>query len=150
MQITILATGKCRDKAMLALEKEYHGRMASPWKVSVRELPEDENKEVEAKGQLAALASLGEVVKVVLDERGELLGSRELAGKFSGWRDGGRRGVAVVIGGANGVNEAVRKQADLVLGLGRLTYPHQLVRVMLAEQVYRVMTILNGHPYHRD
>jgi 23S rRNA (pseudouridine1915-N3)-methyltransferase len=67
-----------------------------------------------------------------------------------GWRDGGRQAVGFVIGGADGLGPALRARADLVLAFGSATWPHQLVRIMLMEQIYRAMTILSGHPYHRD
>ena len=86
---------------------------------------------------------------IVLDERGKNLGSTDLAEKIGGLRDGGRRHLALVIGGPDGLDPALRGEAELVLSFGLLTWPHQLVRVMLAEQLYRITTILAGHPYHR-
>ena len=87
---------------------------------------------------------------VVLDERGETLSSRELADKIRVWQDGGVGTVAFLIGGANGHSDALRRRADLKLSFGRMTLPHMLMRVVLAEQIYRAKTILDGHPYHRD
>jgi len=88
-------------------------------------------------------------VLVALDERGESLDSVTLARRVGDWRDRGRGRVAWVIGGADGLDPALRQRADLVLSFGKLTWPHMLVRAMLAEQLYRVETILAGHPYHR-
>ncbi|HEY4191755.1 MAG TPA: 23S rRNA (pseudouridine(1915)-N(3))-methyltransferase RlmH [Mesorhizobium sp.] len=87
---------------------------------------------------------------ILLDERGKNLSSEDLAGKIGLLRDGGRKAVLVAIGGADGHDASLHKQAELVLSFGALTWPHQLVRVMLAEQLYRVATILAGHPYHRS
>ncbi|MBL6957580.1 MAG: 23S rRNA (pseudouridine(1915)-N(3))-methyltransferase RlmH, partial [Rhodospirillales bacterium] len=87
---------------------------------------------------------------VVLDETGKNLGSRAFAEKLSRWRDDGRRDAAFLIGGADGHDGAVLKAADLVLSFGSLTWPHMLVRGMLAEQLFRAQSILSGHPYHRD
>jgi 23S rRNA (pseudouridine1915-N3)-methyltransferase len=87
---------------------------------------------------------------VLLDERGKNLSSEELAGRIGLFRDNGRRAVLVAIGGADGHDASLRSQADLVVSFGALTWPHQLVRVMLAEQLYRVTTVLAGHPYHRS
>lgn len=87
---------------------------------------------------------------VVLDERGELITSQRFADLLGGWRDQGRGGVAVAIGGADGVDDALRDRADRVLALSRLTWPHLLVRALVAEQLYRAATILGGHPYHRE
>src|SRR6187399_797819 len=86
---------------------------------------------------------------IALDERGRNLASSDLAQKIADMRDGGRRAVAFVIGGPDGLDMAVRHEAETSLSFGLLTWPHQLVRVMLAEQLYRITTILSGHPYHR-
>ena len=87
---------------------------------------------------------------VALDERGRDLTSRDLASTFGRWRDDARTRLAFLIGGPDGHGDAVRARADLLLSFGRMTWPHRLVRVMLAEQLYRAATILAGHPYHRD
>jgi 23S rRNA (pseudouridine1915-N3)-methyltransferase len=87
---------------------------------------------------------------VLLDERGKNLPSEELAGRIGLLRDSGRKAMLVAIGGADGHDASLRDQAELVLSFGALTWPHLLVRVMLAEQLYRVTTILAGHPYHRS
>lgn len=87
---------------------------------------------------------------VLLDERGKNLPSEELAGRVGLLRDNGRKAMLVAIGGADGHDASLRDQAELVVSFGALTWPHQLVRVMLAEQLYRVTTILAGHPYHRS
>lgn len=85
---------------------------------------------------------------IALDERGELATSEALATRIGEWRDTGRD-LAFLIGGADGLDEAIRTRADWRLALGRLTWPHLLVRLLLAEQLYRASTILAGHPYHR-
>ncbi len=85
----------------------------------------------------------------VLDERGKPMSSPEFAAVLAGWRDQGRQDAAFVIGGADGVDPALRGRADLVLSLGRMVWPHMLARAMLAEQLYRATTILAGTPYHR-
>jgi len=76
--------------------------------------------------------------------------SPAFAGKLAGWRDGGRQDVAFVIGGADGIDASLRARADLAVSFGAMVWPHMLVRVMLAEQLYRAATILSGSPYHRD
>ena len=86
---------------------------------------------------------------MALDERGQMLSSPELAQRIADWRDAGRQDLAFVIGGADGLVPALRDRADLALSFGRLVWPHMLVRVMLAEQIYRAATILSGSPYHR-
>ena len=85
----------------------------------------------------------------VLDERGKTLSSPEFAQALAGWRDAGRQDAAFVIGGADGVDPSLRARAGLTLSFGRMVWPHMLVRVMMAEQLYRAATILAGSPYHR-
>ena len=86
---------------------------------------------------------------VAMDERGKSLASPDFAARLGAWRDDGVRDLAFLIGGADGLAEEVRKRADLVLSLGKQTWPHQLVPALLAEQLYRGHAILTGHPYHR-
>lgn len=84
-----------------------------------------------------------------LDERGKLLSSPEFADLLAKWRDGGRQDLAFVIGGADGIDQGLRARADFSISFGRMVWPHMLVRVMLAEQLYRAASILSGAPYHR-
>ena len=86
---------------------------------------------------------------MALDERGEALDSVGFAERLKRWRDAGVRDVAFLIGGADGHGAAVRARAEMLLSLGPMTWPHLMVRGMLAEQLYRASTILAGHPYHR-
>ena len=97
----------------------------------------------------ALLSKASGAVLVVLDERGQNLTSAALAARVAAWRDGGRDGLAWIVGGPDGLDGPVRDRADLLLSFGALTLPHQLVRVLVAEQIYRALTILAGHPYHR-
>lgn len=87
---------------------------------------------------------------VLLDERGKSMGSEAFASDVGRARDDGCGIYALVIGGADGLDQALRAQAALVLAFGAMTWPHQLVRIMAAEQIYRAITILAGHPYHRS
>ena len=86
---------------------------------------------------------------VLLDERGKNLSSEQFAERIASFRDGGQRHLAFAVGGPDGHDPALRDTAALLLSFGALTWPHQLVRIMLAEQLYRAGTILSGHPYHR-
>lgn len=86
---------------------------------------------------------------VVLDETGKDLSSEALAAQLARWRDDGTREIRFLIGAADGHDPATRAGADLLLGFGNATWPHMLVRAMLAEQIYRATTIIAGHPYHR-
>lgn len=92
----------------------------------------------------------GSVTVVTLDEHGSVMGSEDFARKIGRWRDDGAQSVSFVIGGADGLDPAFLKQSALTLSFSPLTWPHQLVRIMLAEQLYRATTILSGHPYHRE
>lgn len=88
-------------------------------------------------------------VTVILDERGENMDSASFAGRLQGWRAEDRPVVVFVVGGADGLAASLRQNAHLRLAFGAATWPHQLVRIMLLEQLYRAVTILAGHPYHR-
>jgi 23S rRNA (pseudouridine1915-N3)-methyltransferase len=85
---------------------------------------------------------------ILLDSRGQLLSSEEFAQQIGRLRDGGTQRLVLAIGPADGWSDAARQRANLLFSLGRITLPHQLARVVLAEQVYRALTILAGHPYH--
>jgi 23S rRNA (pseudouridine1915-N3)-methyltransferase len=93
---------------------------------------------------LAAGAAL-----ILLDERGKSISSEEFANRIATLRDGGRRSMVIAIGGPDGHDPSLRAAAELVLSFGAQTWPHQMVRIMLGEQLYRAATILSGHPYHR-
>jgi 23S rRNA (pseudouridine1915-N3)-methyltransferase len=88
-------------------------------------------------------------VRIALDERGQAWTTRELARRIGEWRDGGRD-LVFAIGSADGLDPSIRGQADVLLSLSALTLPHGLVRVILAEQIFRAVSLLAGHPYHRD
>jgi 23S rRNA (pseudouridine1915-N3)-methyltransferase len=102
-----------------------------------------------AEGALLARAVPAGARIVALDERGRMLPSPDFAAVLARWRDDGAGVAAFVIGGAEGLDPALRDRADLVLSFGPMVWPHRLVRVMLAEQLYRAATILAGGPYHR-
>lgn len=87
---------------------------------------------------------------VLLDERGQALSSTELARRLESWRDGGKRECRFLIGGADGHGDEERSEADMLLSFGPATWPHLLVRGMLAEQLFRATSILANHPYHRE
>ncbi len=86
---------------------------------------------------------------VLLDERGKALDSAGFATLLGSFRDMGKRDLVIAIGGADGLDPSLHARADAVICLGKMTWPHQLVRILIAEQLYRAVTILSGHPYHR-
>lgn len=112
-----------------------------------KDLAVDTRRAREGEALLAAIPAGARIV--ALDERGRAETSEAFAKRLGRWRDDGARTVGFVIGGADGLDDSVRKKADFVLGFGALTWPHMLVRAMLAEQIYRAQSILAGHPYHR-
>ena len=156
MRILFLAVGRLKAPAARALFEDYARRLA--WPVEVREveerrkLPPDRLKAAEADKLLHALAVLedAEIRILALDEAGESLTSTQFAAQLKRWRDDKVRQIVFVIGGAEGLADSILARAHLRLSLGRMTWPHQLVRGLLAEQLYRAQSILAGHPYHRD
>jgi 23S rRNA (pseudouridine1915-N3)-methyltransferase len=152
VKVTIAAIGKAKETSPeTKLYCEYAKRSA--WKISLKEFDikhQDTNtrKSKEAEALLGAVASSSKLV--ALDERGKSTSSREFAQLIAKWQQQGVSSLGFVIGGADGLDEAVRKKADMLLSFGTATWPHMLVRAMLAEQIYRAQTILDNHPYHRD
>lgn len=153
MHILISAIGKMKKKSPEeALMTEYIQK--TRWTVTVKEQEEkralegDQLKVAESELLLSSVPAGAKII--ALDEGGQTLSSRELAGILREWQDGGTGTVAFLIGGANGHADTLKKRADLKLSFGRMTLPHMLMRVVLAEQIYRAKSILDGHPYHRD
>jgi 23S rRNA (pseudouridine1915-N3)-methyltransferase len=135
----IVARGKIGRSPEAELVDRYVKRMS--WPTKLTELPD-------RGGKVPELPANG--VNIVLDERGKPLSSAEFAKKLECWRDEGRREARFLIGAADGHEEEQRKGADLLLSFGAATWPHLLVRAMLAEQLYRATSILANHPYHRE
>ncbi len=158
VRITVLAVGRLKDAAERDLVTRYVDRARSAGRQlgftgpEVVEFAESRaarpaDRKAEEAQDLRQRAADG--VLVVLDERGPYPTSEDFAQRLAGWRDDGRRSAVFVIGGADGLDPALIAAADARVGFGRMTLPHQIVRVLLAEQLYRAMTILSGHPYHR-
>jgi 23S rRNA (pseudouridine1915-N3)-methyltransferase len=135
----IVARGKIGRSPEAELVERYLKRIV--WPTKITELPD-------RGGKVPPLQ--GDSVTIALDERGRSLSSIELAKKLEGWRDGGRREARFLIGAADGHEEEQRRSADLLLSFGAATWPHLLVRAMLAEQLFRATSILANHPYHRE
>lgn len=117
--------------------------------VELRESPAqtgDQRKAAEATELLAKLPDGAALI--ALDERGKAITTPQFSSKLETFKDAGKP-VALIIGGPDGLDGSVRQRADLVISFGAMTIPHQLVRVLAAEQLYRAMTVLSGHPYHR-
>lgn len=151
MKLTFLSIGKDRSGLFSPGVQEYLGRLEHTAKVAVLELPESRRSGAQAKEEegAALLGRLGpKDVLVALDERGKALSSVDFA-KWLGKQQDQGRDLAFVIGGDEGLAEAVRARAGLVLSLSAMTLPHRLARLVLAEQVYRAFSILRGEPYHK-
>ena len=148
MRIRLIAVGRMRLGVERDLYENYRQRLR--WEVELREIDDRKtggSKEREGEAILAAVPD-GSVL-LALDERGRDMASGVLAKKIGTWRDTGISNLAFAIGGADGLSDQVRQEADLMLSFGSATWPHLLVRGMLAEQLYRSQQILAGHPYHR-
>ncbi len=146
MKITIKAIGKCKKGSPEAeLINEYIKR--SKWDICIKEA-DNSTQEKEASFLTSGLPANAKIV--VLDERGINIKSIELAQTVENWQNNGCNEICFLIGGADGHLESTRQKADLILSFGRLTLPHMLMRAVLTEQIYRIQTILSGHPYHRE
>jgi 23S rRNA (pseudouridine1915-N3)-methyltransferase len=135
----IVARGKIGRSPEAELTERYLKRIN--WPTKVTELPDRGGPLPDAPAN---------AITVVMDERGKPLSSMEFARKLEAWRDTGRRETRFLIGAADGHEEELRGRADLLLSFGPATWPHMLVRAMLAEQLFRATSILAGHPYHRE
>lgn len=146
MKAIIIAIGKCKKNSPeAAIIGEYLKR--SSWDIQIKE-KDNSTQDDEARFLQESIPAGAKVV--VLDERGENLKSLELAGKVENWMLNGVSDIVFLIGGADGHLQSTRDKADLLLSFGKLTLPHMLMRAVLAEQIYRIQTIINHHPYHRE
>ena len=159
MRLIVAAIGRLKAGPDRELAERFRDRVAKGGRaVGLRDIEIVEIRESRAQEaakrvleESIALANLipeGAVV-VALDQSGEALASESITGVLRGWRDAGRPAAVFCIGGADGLGPELTARADLTLAFGAATWPHQLVRIMLLEQLYRAVTILAGHPYHR-
>lgn len=156
MQVTVIAVGHRMPGWIEDGFREYAKRMPSEWHFNLKEL-----KPVERSGsKTPEMAIAAEAVKIrsaiprgarviALDEQGKELSTRQLADNVKSWQQDGRD-IVFIIGGADGLDPDLKKQADSLVRLSALTLPHGMVRVLLTEQLYRASTILQNHPYHRS
>jgi 23S rRNA (pseudouridine1915-N3)-methyltransferase len=159
MRLGVAAVGRLKDGPERELAERYRkradqaGRRIGFRETDVVEIRDRRAQEV-GKRMIEESIALSNVIPdraivIILDERGESLDSTGLASRLARWRDEGRPAAVFVIGGDDGLAPSLRDKATLRLAFGAATWPHQLVRVMLLEQVYRAVSILSGHPYHR-
>ena len=159
MRIIVAAIGRLKQGPETELSARYAKRAAQTGRslglreveiIEIREsrAAEPEKRMIEESIALANVIPAGSAV-ILLNSRGESLDSPALTGRLAQWRRDDRPAAVFVIGGPDGLATSLTQQADLRLAFGAATWPHQLVRVMLLEQLYRATTILTGHPYHR-
>ncbi|MFD1340826.1 23S rRNA (pseudouridine(1915)-N(3))-methyltransferase RlmH [Litorisediminicola beolgyonensis] len=155
MRVHLCVVGRLRAGPERALLDDYlerfdkTGRGLGLGPVSVSEVEDRKGGGMAAEAQLLRRALPKGAVLCAMDERGETLSSPEFSDRLAGFRDQGAQDLAFVIGGADGIDPALRAEARMSLSLGRMVWPHMLARVMLAEQLYRAASILAGSPYHR-
>lgn len=159
MRVIVLAIGRLKAGPETELCERYRKRAAQAGRnlgvrdvelVEIRESRADSAEKRQLEESIALANLIPEAaITVLLDEKGESLGSAGLTEKIRLWRDEGRPALVFIIGGPDGLAPSLRDKAKMTLAFGAATWPHQLVRIMLLEQVYRAVTILGGHPYHR-
>ena len=155
MRVHICAVGRLRGGPERALIDDYltrfdrTGRALGLGPAQLIEVEDRKGGGMAGEAPLLERAMPKGALRVMLDERGRQLSSPDFADRLAGWRDAGRGDLALVIGGADGLDKGLRASADFSLSFGPMVWPHMLVRVMLAEQLYRAASILAGSPYHR-
>ena len=155
MRVHICAVGRLRKGPERDLYDDYltrfdrTGRALALGPAQLIEVEDKKGGGMPAEAALLERAIPAGSLICVMDERGKVQSSPEFAEMLGQWRDQGRQDVAFVIGGADGIDPSLRNRADAALSFGKMVWPHMLVRVMLAEQLYRAASILSGGPYHR-
>ena len=157
MKITIVSVGKLKEKYLKEGIKEYLKRLGAYAKVNIIEVADEkapetmselEMQEVKRKEGERILSNISQDAFVItLEINGEMLSSEQLASKLDGLATYGKSKIVFVIGGSLGISEAVQKRSDLALSFSKMTFPHQLMRLVLLEQVYRAFRIMRGEPY---
>jgi len=155
MRVQICAVGRLRKGPERDLYDDYltrfdrTGRALSLGPAQLIEVEDKKGGGMASEAVLLERAVPDGALICTMDERGKLMTSPDFAKLLGTWRDQGRQDVSFVIGGADGIDPALRARADASLSFGAMVWPHMLVRVMLAEQLYRAASILAGGPYHR-
>lgn len=159
MNIKIIAVGKLKEKYLKQGIAEYLKRLGSYAKVDIVEVADEkapenmsdaEMQQVKRKEGERILSSIGQDTYVItLEIEGKMLNSEQLAAKMDSLATYGRSKVAFVIGGSLGISEDVQHRSDLALSFSKMTFPHQVMRLVLLEQVYRSFRIIRNEPYHK-
>jgi 23S rRNA (pseudouridine1915-N3)-methyltransferase len=159
MHIVVISIGRLKQGPERELAERYRerfddiGRKLGFRGLKIHEIPESKARDAATRIAEEAIAISAAIpdksIVVALDERGDNLDSAGLARHLGRWRDDSAADTIFLIGGADGLSPDLRRKAKLSVAFGAATWPHQMVRVMLLEQIYRAATILSGHPYHR-
>jgi 23S rRNA (pseudouridine1915-N3)-methyltransferase len=159
MRLIVIAVGRLKPGPERELAETYRlraqasGRALGVREIEIVEIRESRARDAERRRVEESIAVANVIPEratiVILDERGQNLDSAMLATQLRDWRGEDRSAVCFVIGGADGLAPSLRGQAKLTLAFGAATWPHQLARIMLLEQLYRAVSIVAGHPYHR-
>ena len=158
MRLSLLAVGRLKNGPERELLERYRqrieglGRSLGVTGLDVVEIPESRarrDSDRRAEESAAILDRAGASLLIAFDERGKSPSSEGFAARIQQWRDAGAAGIACVIGGPDGLDPEILRRAQMVVAFGALTMPHQIVRSLVAEQLYRALTIIAGHPYHR-
>jgi 23S rRNA (pseudouridine1915-N3)-methyltransferase len=160
MRIVVAAIGRLKQGPERELAERYRkraadaGRSAGVTAVDIIEIKESRAGDAARRmlEESIAIANIipDDAVIVILDQRGESMSSSAFAGRLQGWRSEDKPAIAFIVGGHDGLAPSLREKSTLAIAFGAATWPHQLVRIMLLEQIYRAVTILAGHPYHRS
>ena len=145
--LKIISIGHKMPKWIREGFEEYQKRLTQPWKLELIELSPEKNKALEAKSILSKINP--QDCCIALDPKGHSFSTEQLAQKLSHWQQE-HHTICFLIGGADGLDQSCLDRAHYIASLSALTFPHQLVKVILAEQLYRAVSILNNHPYHRS
>jgi len=140
MKLRIITIGKIKSRPVRELVDDYKNRLGHYLPIEILAVRDDE--------KAISIIDVSDFL-VVLDERGAQMNSVELSGFISGHMSAGTKNVVFFAGGEDGVGEDIKKRANLLFGLSKLTFPHELVQVILLEQLYRACSIIRGEPYHR-
>lgn len=155
MRVQICAVGRLRGGPERTLYEDYltrfdrTGRALALGPAQLIEVEDKKGGGMPAEAALLEKAIPTGALICAMDERGDVMTSPKFADCLAKWRDQGRQDIAFVIGGADGIDQNLRAKADASLSFGKMVWPHMLVRVMLAEQLYRAASILSNGPYHR-
>jgi 23S rRNA (pseudouridine1915-N3)-methyltransferase len=159
MKITIISVGKLKEKYLKQGIQEYLKRLSAYAKMNIIEVPDEKAPETMSEAEMEAVKVkegeriLGNITPdtfvITLEINGKMLTSEQLAAKMDELATYGKSKVAFVIGGSLGLSKAVEQRSDLALSFSKMTFPHQLMRLVLLEQVYRGFRIVRGEPYHK-